>query len=98
MAVYTLGLWRARSGQEDGFIAAWEGMARATKASFPTASAVLLRDRDDPKLFISFGPWESLEEIDEWRASRAFTDGVGDIRSHLEGFEPHTMDVVVSVE
>lgn len=98
MAVYTLALWRARSGEEDGLVAAWKAMAAATKADFPDATAVLLRDREDPRLFVSFGPWESAEQVQQWRASRAFTEGVGAMRPHLDHLEPHTMDVVTVVD
>ena len=58
---------------------------------------MLLHDRDTPNLFISAGPWESLEQIEAWRASTTFTSGVGRIRPHLESFEPHTLDPAVTI-
>ena len=97
MAVYTVGLWRVKQGEEDAFVSAWRDMATATASDFEGASAVLLQDRETPTLFISAGPWDSTEQIDTWRASATFTDGVGAIRPHLEGFEPHTMDPVVTL-
>lgn len=97
MAVYTVGLWRVKPGEEDAFVAAWRAMATATAGDFPGANAVLLRDRDTPSLFISAGPWESLEQIETWRASTTFSSGVGAIRGHLESFEPHTLDPVVTI-
>jgi heme-degrading monooxygenase HmoA len=97
MAVYTVGLWRVKPGEEDAFVSAWRDMATATASDFAGASAVLLRDRDAPNLFISAGPWESLDQIETWRASATFTSGVGAIRAHLESFEPHTMDPVVTI-
>ena len=98
MAVYTLGVWTVRPGAEDDFVAAWRDMAGSTAADFPSATAVLLRDRDRPNLFISYGPWQSLAEIESWRGSATFRDGVARIRTSLETFEPHTMDPVVTVE
>jgi heme-degrading monooxygenase HmoA len=97
MAVYTLGIWTVKPGREDGFIEAWKDMASRTKADFPTASAVLLRDRDNPNQFVSSGPWDSLEQAQAWRASQAFGEGVAKIREFLDGFEPHTMDPIVTV-
>ena len=97
MSVYTVGLWRVKPGDEAAFVEAWRAMATATAADVPAASAVLLRDRDTPQLFVSCGPWESLEQIEAWRASATFTTGVGAIRPHLESFEPHTMDPVVVI-
>lgn len=97
MAIYTVGLWRVKTGQEDAFVSAWRDMASTTASDFPGASAVLLRDRQTPELYVSSGPWESLEHIESWRASTTFTDGVAAIRPHLDGFEPHTMDVVLTI-
>jgi heme-degrading monooxygenase HmoA len=97
MAVYTVGLWKVKSGEEAAFVSAWRDMATATATEYAGTSAVLLRDRDTPNLFISAGPWDSLEQIGGWRASATFTNGVGAIRPHLESFEPHTMDPVVTI-
>lgn len=97
MSVYTVGLWRVKPGQEESFVAAWSDMAARTADDFPGAQAVLLRDRDTPGLFLSSGPWKSLEEIETWRGSATFQEGVATIRQCLESFEPHTMDPVVTV-
>lgn len=97
MSIYTLGVWTVKPGRESDFIDAWQAMATATAADFPGASAVLLRDRDDPSKFISSGPWESLEQIETWRGSDTFRDGVGKIRELIDGFEPHTMDVAITI-
>ncbi len=98
MSVYTLATWRTKPGHEDDFVAAWQGLADRTKAAFPHASAVLLRDRDDPSLFVSFGPWDSPEEVAEWRSSSAFVDSVAELREHLDGMEPHTLDVRLVID
>ena len=98
MAVYTLGIWTVRPGAEDDFVAAWRDMAAGTVTDFPAATAMLLRDRDRPNLFISYGPWQSLAEIESWRGSAVFRDGVARMRPTLENFEPHTMDPVVTVD
>ena len=96
--VYTLGICTVKPGREEEFIAAWREMASRTKADFPDAAGVLLRDRDRTNRFISAGPWESSEQIRDWRASAAFADGLARMREMLESFEPHTMDSVVTVE
>ena len=57
--------------------------------------ARLLQDLDQPTLFYSFGPWDSLEAIQAWRADPGFQERVGRIRELLESFEPHTMRTVV---
>jgi heme-degrading monooxygenase HmoA len=97
MAVYTWGRWKVTPGKEDEFINAWTQLATRTKRDFPESTATLLRDRDDPTLFLSFGPWESIEQIDRWRASNTFQTGVGEIRPLLAEFTPLTLDPVASV-
>ncbi|HEX6445889.1 MAG TPA: antibiotic biosynthesis monooxygenase family protein [Streptosporangiales bacterium] len=97
MAVYTLGVWTVKPGHEDEFVSAWTEMGNATMQAFPGATGTLLRDRDVPGRFISFGPWESMEQVEQWRGSPAFRDGVARIRATLDGFEPHTMDEVLTV-
>lgn len=59
---------------------------------------MLLQDRAAPNLFVSAGPWESLEQIERWRASTTFAQGVEKMRQFLEDFEPHTMDPVATID
>lgn len=94
VSIYTLGVWNVKPGREAEFILAWSDMATKTQSDFPGSRATLLRDRDVSNRFISFGPWNSLEQIEEWRSSPTFADGVGRIRELLDSFEPHAMDEV----
>jgi heme-degrading monooxygenase HmoA len=97
MSVFTLGIWTVREGHGEDFVRAWRDLAEQTKEDFPDATATLLRDRDQPNRFVSFGPWESLDQIEDWRGSKTFEDGVGRIRELLESFAPSTLDVAVEV-
>lgn len=98
MTVYTLGIWTIREGREAEFVDRWEEMARMTKQGFPAAAGTLLRDRERPSRFISFGPWSSVDQVEEWRQSAAFRNGVAGIRETLDRFEPSTLDLVAHVE
>jgi quinol monooxygenase YgiN len=63
--LYTSGSWRVKPGKEDEFVAAWQELASWTAAEMPGAMwATLIRDQDDPSRFLSFGPWESGDEIE----------------------------------
>ena len=95
--VYTLGIWTAKPGCEDAFVDAWNTLANETATDVPNATAMLLRDRDQPNVFISLGPWDSLEQIEAWRASTTFTTNVGRIRELVDGFEAHTMDITTEI-
>ncbi|GAC1439547.1 MAG: hypothetical protein NVSMB55_01350 [Mycobacteriales bacterium] len=97
MSVYTLGVWTAKLGQEAAFVAAWREFAENTATDFPGSAAMLLRDRDRPNLFVSYGPWASIEDIASWRGSATFEVGVAKIRACLEDFQPHTMDPVAAI-
>ena len=97
MTVYTFGVWTVQPGREDDFVRAWLQMGARTIEEFPEARGTLLRDRDWPERFISFGPWESTQVVEAWRQSDAFTEGFAAIRQVLQDFEPHTMEHVATV-
>lgn len=61
---YTLACWRVKEGNEKLFVDAWKEMGKAF-ASMPQATikSRLIQSLKDPTLFYSFGPWESLEDI-----------------------------------
>jgi heme-degrading monooxygenase HmoA len=95
--LYTVGIWIAKPGQEEAFADAWRAMAEATAAEFAGAHGTLLRDTGNPRRFVSFGPWDSLETIETWRGSTAFKEGVARMRDLLESFEPGTYEVLAEV-
>ena len=96
--VYTSGTWVAKAGREDEFIAAWQELAEWTTSEVPGAVwATLLRNLDDPRRFVSFGPWDSMEAVAAWRAMPEFAERVAGIRDLLESFEPAAFEAVVEV-
>jgi heme-degrading monooxygenase HmoA len=89
--LYTCGTWTVVPGQEDEFIAAWDDLAQWTKQNVAGARwATLVQDADQPSRFLTFGPWESAEAIEAWRASDGFRERIGRIRTLLDAFEPGT--------
>jgi heme-degrading monooxygenase HmoA len=46
---------------------------------------------------VSFGPWESIEQIEQWRNSPTFREGVGAIRELVDDFAPSTLDVATEI-
>jgi heme-degrading monooxygenase HmoA len=92
--VYTLGEWHVKAGSESAFVAAWRELGEWTEATIPgNAWAKLLQDREDPRSFISFGPWISDEAVSQWRAHPGFGERINRIEELLESFVPHRMDV-----
>jgi heme-degrading monooxygenase HmoA len=95
--IYTHGTWIVKPGGESEFIAAWTAFAEWTAGLYPSTHGTLVRDRDEPRRFVSFGPWPSAEAAQEWRAHPEFQRRVGEIRDLLESFEARTLDLVVEV-
>ena len=97
--VYTSGDWLVKEGREEEFVRAWQELADWTAGSVPgSGRAHLLRDRDESRRFLSFGPWESLEAIASWRSSEGFSQRIGRIRELVEDMHPRTLDVAAETE
>jgi heme-degrading monooxygenase HmoA len=89
--LYTCGIWRVLPCREENFVSAWRDLARWTAEHISGAgAATLFQDTEQPNRFVSFGPWESADAIEAWRASAGFQERVTAIRARLEGFEPGT--------
>ena len=95
MTTYTVGIWTVKPGREEDFVATWQAMSERTLAEFPNAHGTLLRHRDQQNRFVSFGPWESDEQVVAWRQSAAFKEGVARMQDMLEDFVPGTYDLVL---
>jgi heme-degrading monooxygenase HmoA len=96
--LYTHGRWVVKDGQQEAFQAAWREFAEWTNANISgtvAGEARLLQDLEEPTRFYSFGPWDSLEAIQAWRADPGFQKRVGRVRELLASFEAHTLRLVV---
>ena len=92
--VWTHGTWTVKRGREDD-VRGWRTVAcRAMSELDVRSGPTLLRDRDRPTVFVSFGPWRSLDQIRSFRESALFGDSVGSMEDLLESFEPRTPDEV----
>lgn len=87
--------WVVRPGREGDFIQLWAELGRLTIEEFPEAVGTLVRDRDAPNRFVSFGPWPDIETIEEWRAMPGFTETIENMTDVLESFRPGTYDEVM---
>ena len=94
MTPYTQGTWLVKPGREQDFMRLWQELADWSVTEGFTGRGTLFRDLDHPARFVSIGPWSSLEEIEQWRASAGFREGVERLRDVLESFEPPTLELV----
>ena len=81
-AIYTLGVWRVKPGNEVEFIAAWKALAKifAQLPDPPAGKGTLIQSLADPLLFYSFGPWNSLADVEAMRNNRHALEGINKIR------------------
>jgi len=94
VSVWTHGTWVVRPGSEDAFVRAWTDLARTTVGTLGSARPTLLRDRDRPNLFKTFGAWPDIAAVEAFRASDAFRESLAVLQPLLESFEPMTLDEI----
>ena len=97
MTVYTLGVWQVKAGREEDFVRAWDELAQWTLESGFESHGTLVRDREQPSRFVSFGPWPSAEAAGRWRDSDGFRERFDRIEELIDRFEPQTLDVIMRV-
>jgi heme-degrading monooxygenase HmoA len=97
MTVYTLGVWLVKEGREDEFIRAWDDLAEWTVENGHESHGTLVRDREVPLRFVSFGPWPSAEAAERWRDSSGFRERFAHMEALVDRFEPQTLDVILRV-
>ena len=92
--VWTHGTWMVKPGNEEAFVDAWTRPARSVTDRFQSERPILLRDRERPNVFETFGAWPSIAVVEEFRASDLLRDGVAELQPLLESFEHFTLDEV----
>jgi heme-degrading monooxygenase HmoA len=93
---YTHTNWVVKEGREAEFVKRWSDWANWTRRQGLATQAMLLRDADDPQRFVSFGPWESMQAVRNWRAEAGYHERVARLREVVDHFEPRTLEVVAS--
>lgn len=68
MTVYATGDWFVKPGLEEAFAAKWRELTDLSVAEIePGARTALMRDRENPRHFRSFGEFRNEEAIVRWR-------------------------------
>jgi integrase len=58
-------MYRVKPGCASEFMRVWRTLARYAVAEFGADKPTILRDRDDPNLFVTFGAWASARGLDK---------------------------------
>jgi heme-degrading monooxygenase HmoA len=91
-------IWVVREGREDEFARRWEESASNLSREFPDVTFRLLRDRDDPRRFVSLGEgWRNVEQVEEARSLPGFQDAMASLWRLLDDGDISTLDLVVEV-
>ncbi len=95
---YTLAIWRVKEGKEEEFVEAWKGDLADFFLSLPNppGTGTLIRSVEDPQLFYSFGPWRSLEDIQQMRSDPRTTEMIGKLAALCEETKPGAFRVVAT--
>jgi heme-degrading monooxygenase HmoA len=91
---YTHTTWHVKQGNEDEFVARWDEWVEWSHREGLAAPALLLRDAEEPSTFVSFGPWENLSAVRNWRSLAGYQERVARLREVVDSFEPRTLEVV----
>lgn len=95
--VYTLGVWRVKEGLEREFVEAWKGLGVYFRSlAHPPGRGTLLQSLDDPQQFYSFGPWGSLDDIQEMRSHPDAPKEIGKLMDLCEEGRPGAFRVAAT--
>jgi heme-degrading monooxygenase HmoA len=96
--ICTAGTWVVRAGREEEFARRWEESASSLSRDFPDVTFRLLRDRDDPRRFVSLGDgWRNIEQVEEARSLPSFQDSMASIWRLLESGDMATLELAVEI-
>lgn len=97
--LFTVGIWLAKSGKENDLIAAWGDFAeRIFNQNLGSGWVYLLQDIQEPRRFITCGPWDSIQKIDEWRQLPEFKEFFTKAKAMCEEITPLTMKPIIHLK
>src|SRR5262249_2978025 len=95
---YTLASWHIQEGQEREFLRVWqEELAPAFLQISPSTHGTLIQSLEDPRQFYSFGPWESLEQMQAARSDPRARAVIGKLIALCDEAKPGPFRVVLRV-
>ena len=96
--VFTAGIWTVKPGKEDEFKDAWVEFAKWSLKNAPGGISVeLMRSTDDPRVFVTIGPWRDAQSVAAWRAMPEFRQFFGKARLLCDDTRPMVLKSVFSM-
>jgi quinol monooxygenase YgiN len=94
-AIWTHATYRVKSGCVDDFVQQWDELARHAVEEFGVRPPTMLRDRDDPNVLVTFGPWGSLDTLQLFRSSPLVRERTPVLDELVEAAEADIFDEVL---
>ena|SRR5947207_4381365 len=92
--VYSSGTWKVKDGEDEAFVSAWTDFAKWLSTMPGSGTARLTKDIANPGQYVSFAPWESLDQLQAWKNAEEFPQYMGPVQAHVAEFTPHEMELV----
>jgi hypothetical protein len=96
---YTHALWHVKEGRIVAFIEAWKNFGKALSEvpDAPALQGTLIQSLSDPLIFYSFGPWESLEDINAMRNNENVRKAMAAIIENCQEAKPGNYKTVLQL-
>jgi heme-degrading monooxygenase HmoA len=89
---FSLGIFQIKPGKEAEFIEVFQNFAKwVFSRNLGAIDVHLLQDVQQPGRFITVGPWESFQKIDEWRKLSEFKEFFSKVKELSLDVTPLTM-------
>ena len=88
------GIWVVAEERQSAFIEAWSVFAMWASNQAGAATLRLGRDTTDPTRFVSFGPWESADQVRAWKRHAELRDRIARVQQLVDSFHPSELDLV----
>jgi heme-degrading monooxygenase HmoA len=97
--VFAFGYWTVKPGREERFLEKWQNFAQWTLNHFRGARWVyIVRDQEKSNEFISFGPWNSPDNLAAWRQSPKCINAFAELKELCDLVQPVTMREVTHIK
>jgi heme-degrading monooxygenase HmoA len=96
--VYTNGRWTTSPGSEEAFVEAWRSFASWASGMDGAGTLRLVRDLNEPGQFVSFGDWQSIEQVRAWKSTPEFRENMAQVLQHVDTFKPSELELIAAVE
>jgi heme-degrading monooxygenase HmoA len=96
---FTMGIWLVKSEKEDDFVTAWGDFAKhVLNQNLGAEEVYLLQDIQQPRRFISIGPWDSIQKIEAWRQLPEFKEFFAKAKKLCDEITPLTMKPIIHLK